>query len=82
MSAPGLAVGSLFVFVLSMGSYVTPALLGGTGGILIGNQIGTQFLDLGNYPRGSAMALVLMGLIVILAAWALRRSGPGELYAR
>lgn len=82
LSAPGLAVGSLFVFVLSMGSYVTPALLGGTQGILIGNQIGVQFLDLGNYPRGSAMALVLMGLIVALAAWALRRSGPGELYAR
>jgi spermidine/putrescine transport system permease protein len=82
LSAPGLAVGSLFVFVLAMGSYVTPALLGGTRGILIGNQIGAQFLDLGNFPRGSAMALVLMGLIVVLAAWALRRSTPGELYGR
>jgi len=81
LSAPGIAVGGLFVFILAMGSYVTPALLGGNGGTLIGQQIAEQFLNLANYPLGSAMALVLMGVILVLALWTLRRFGAGELYA-
>ena len=82
LSAPGLAVGSLFVFILAMGSYVTPALLGGTDGALIGNQIAVQFLDLANHPLGSAMALLIMGLILLVATWLLRRSGPQQLYGQ
>lgn len=82
LSAPGLAVGCLFVFVLAMGSYVTPALVGGTGGTLIGQQITVQFLQLANQPLGSAMALTVVGIIVVLAVVVLRRFGSGELYGR
>ena len=78
MSAPGLAVGSLFVFILAMGSYVTPALVGGTDGTLIGQRIAVQFLDLSNQPLGSAMSAVIMLLVCVLATLILRRYGaPG-----
>ena len=80
LSAPGLAVGCLFVFVLAMGSYVTPALVGGTSGTLIGQQITVQFLQLANQPLGSAMALVIVAIILVLAVLVLRRFGTGEFH--
>ncbi len=75
LSAPGVAVGSLFVFIMAMGSYVTPALLGGSAGTLIGQQIAVQFLDLSNQPLGSAMSVIVMTIVVVLAALILRRYG-------
>ena len=75
LSAPGLAVGSLFVFILAMGSYVTPALLGGTSGTLIGQRIAVQFLDLSNQPLGSAMSMIVIAMVVVLATVILRRYG-------
>ncbi len=77
LSAPGVAVGSLFVFIMAMGSYVTPALLGGTSGTLIGQQIAVQYLDLSNQPLGSAMSVVIMAIIVVLATLILRRYSLG-----
>jgi spermidine/putrescine transport system permease protein len=79
LSAPGLAVGMLFVFILAAGSYVTPALLGGTSGSLIGQRIAVQFLDLGNQPLGSAMSLVLVVFVAILSTVTLRRYNVGEI---
>lgn len=73
LSAPGLAVGSLFVFILAMGSYVTPALLGGTDGTLIGQRIAVQFLDLSNQPLGSAMSALIMVIVLGLTTLILRR---------
>ncbi|HTY70130.1 MAG TPA: ABC transporter permease [Alphaproteobacteria bacterium] len=77
LSAPGVAVGSLFVFIMAMGSYVTPALLGGTSGTLIGQRIAVQYLDLSNQPLGSAMSVVIMAIIVVLATLILRRYSLG-----
>lgn len=77
LSRAGLAVGALFVFVLSMGSYVTPALVGGTDGVMIGNEIATQFITLGNYPLGATMALVLMAIVLVLASLFLRAGQLG-----
>jgi spermidine/putrescine transport system permease protein len=73
LSAPGIVVGMLFVFILAAGSYITPALLGGPNGTLIGQRIAVQFVDLGNQPLGSAMSLVLIGLILIISTTVLRR---------
>lgn len=78
LSAPGLAVGSLFVFILAMGSYVTPALLGGTAGTLIGQRIAIQFLDLSNQPLGSAMSMIVIAMVVVLATLILRRYSVGR----
>jgi ABC-type spermidine/putrescine transport system permease subunit I len=80
LSRPGAAVGMLFVFVLSMGSFVTPAILGGTSGVMIGNQIANQFMITYDYPLGSAMALLLVAAILALSGLALRGGRVGELY--
>jgi spermidine/putrescine transport system permease protein len=78
LSLPGVATGCLFVFIPSMGSFVTPELLGGTRSILIGSIVAQQFGVAFEYPLGSAMALAIMG-IILLAAVALLRAGrpPG-----
>jgi len=74
LSLPGVATGCLFVFIPSMGSFVTPELLGGTRSILIGSIVAQQFGVAFEYPLGSAMALAIMG-IILLAAVALLRAG-------
>ena len=72
LSLPGLATGCLFVFIPSMGAFITPELLGGTRSIMVGSIIAQQFGAAYDYPFGSALALVLMGLIFLAAAFVLR----------
>jgi putative spermidine/putrescine transport system permease protein len=77
LSIPGVLAGSLLVFILSLGFYFTPALLGGTGNSLISQQIVVQVSRLLNFGRGGAMALVLLMitlLLLALVAVATRRS--------
>ena len=50
----------LIVFIPTIGDYVTPVLMGGSGGQLIANMIQVQFLQLNNAPFGAALALVAM----------------------
>ena len=78
LSLPGVATGCLFVFIPSMGSFVTPELLGGTRSILIGSMVAQQFGAAYDYPLGSAMSLAIMAIILIVAV-ALLRAGraPG-----
>ena len=72
LSLPGVATGCLFVFIPSMGAFVTPELLGGTRSIMIGSIIAQQFGVTYDYPFGSALAMVLMGFIFVAAALMLR----------
>ncbi len=72
LSLPGVATGCLFVFIPSMGAFVTPELLGGTRSIMIGSIIAQQFGVTYDYPFGSALALTLMGFILVAAALMLR----------
>jgi spermidine/putrescine transport system permease protein len=74
LSLSGLITGCLFVFIPSMGAFVTPELLGGTRSILIGSIIAQQFGVAFEYPFGSAMALALMAMILTVATVALRYS--------
>jgi spermidine/putrescine transport system permease protein len=72
LSLSGLATGCLFVFIPSMGAFVTPELLGGTRSIMIGSIIAQQFGVAFEYPLGSAMALTLMAIILAIASVVLR----------
>lgn len=72
LSLSGLVTGCLFVFIPSMGAFVTPELLGGTRSILIGSIIAQQFGVAFEYPFGSAMALGLMAVILTVATVTLR----------
>jgi len=65
MSLGGLINGSVLVFILSMGFFITPALLGGPKDILVANLIEQQINQLLNWGFGSALAVVVLVLTMI-----------------
>ena len=69
LSLPGLAAGSLLVFVLTGGSYVTPLILGGPSDFLFGNLVYDAVVTELNWPMGATLSftlLFLLGSVVIL----------------
>ena len=67
LSFPVVAAGFFMVFIPTVGEYITPALIGGTRGTLYGNIVELYFGDGVNWPLGSAMSLVMLAVVVILA---------------
>ena len=69
LSLPGVAAGFLFVFIPTLGEFVTPSLVGGTSGYMYGNQIvdlfGTGFPD---WETGSVLAVFLLAIVAVLTA--------------
>lgn len=63
MTLPGVIAGFILVFIPAIGTFVTSDLLGGTRGLMIGNLIQQQFRN--NQPLGSALSIVLMGMVMI-----------------
>jgi spermidine/putrescine transport system permease protein len=61
-------VGSIFVFVPSVGNFIVPELLGGGKTVMVGNLIRDQFLKARDWPFGSVLALVLVAMLVGLFA--------------
>lgn len=72
LSLPGVLSGALMVFILTVGAYVTPQLLGGPSGIMIGNVIADQFGATFNWVWGGTLSLVLM-IATLLAIWLVGR---------
>ena len=73
LSAPGTIGAALLVFIPTVGDYVTPTLVGGPSGTMIGNQIQELFLRQDNAPLGAAVSIVMMlvvALLVGLFMWA------------
>jgi spermidine/putrescine transport system permease protein len=70
LSLPGTIAGALFAFVLALGDFVTPQMVGGPSGFTIGRVIWSQFGLAYNWPFGAAMGAVLFvfALLVIVAA--------------
>ncbi len=66
LTIPGIAAGSIFVFVYSLGNFITPDLLGGGRTVMVGNLIYDQFLTARDWPFGSALAFILMGVMMAL----------------
>lgn len=79
LAMPGIIAGSVLVFVPCLGAYVTPELLGGSKSLMIGNLIQNQFGAARNWPFGSALAFVLLAIVLLaMIAYALRfRRAPG-----
>jgi spermidine/putrescine transport system permease protein len=65
LALPGVVAGSLSVFSLTMGDYITPTLIGGPGDQLIGKIIADNFGTANNWPLGAALVFPL--LIVIFS---------------
>lgn len=75
LSLPGVIAASVLIFVPTTGDYVTPSLVGGSGGVMIANVIETQFDKVGNWPLGAALAMASMaavGIVTLLFVTALR----------
>ncbi len=70
LSLPGVLAGAIIVFILSVGAFVAPALLGGTSGMMIANVIPDLFGAGMNWPLGAALSFLLM-LTTILWIWIL-----------
>lgn len=66
LSLPGVGAGALLVFILSIGFFITPALLGGTGDRMISNMIETQINQANNWEFASALAFLLVAATLIL----------------
>lgn len=63
---PGIGAGSLLVFILAVGYYITPALVGGASGQLISNLIAFHMQDSLNWSLAAALAAILLGLVLVL----------------
>ena len=72
LSLPGVIAASLLVFIPTVGDYVTPSLVGGPSGIMIGNIIQSMFGKAQNWPLGAAisvMSMLTVTLMVSLFLW-------------
>lgn len=65
LSMPGIITGSLLVFILLMGEFLIPALLGGGKVFFVGNALVDLFLQSRNWPFGSAIAVTLVVIMLV-----------------
>ncbi len=63
---PGLGAGALLVFILAVGYYITPALVGGSSGQLISNMIAMHMTETLNWSMAAALASLLLAGVLIL----------------
>jgi putative spermidine/putrescine transport system permease protein len=66
-TVPGIGAGAILVFILSIGYYITPELVGGTSGIFISNRIAYHISSSLNWGLGAALGVML--LVVVLALY-------------
>ncbi len=75
LSLPGVMSGSIMVFLLTVGAYVTPQILGGSSSLMFGNVIASQFLSDNNWAFGSALAVTMMAIVLVMLSVAGRFVG-------
>jgi len=82
LTKPGIVGGCILVFIPSIGSFITPDLLGGARSMMIGNLIQHEYLVVRDWPLGSAVSFVLMAVVmtavVLYYRSASRTDGPLE----
>jgi putrescine transport system permease protein len=79
LSLSGILAGSLLVFIPAVGEFVIPDLLGGPDSLMVGRMLWTEFFSNKDWPLASALALVLLALLVVpfvaLQRWQSRLEG-------
>ena len=68
LSLPGVGAAFVFVFIPTIGEFVTPSLVGGTSGLMYGNAISELFLKSLDWQTGSVLALFLVAAVALLMA--------------
>ncbi len=82
LSLPGVFAAFLFVFIPTLGEFVTPSLVGGTSGYMYGNQIVELFqTGFPDWETGSVLALFLLGVVVLLTVVFARFLQPRQVAA-
>jgi putative spermidine/putrescine transport system permease protein len=71
-TVPGIGAGSILVFILAIGYYITPEIVGGTHGTFISNRIAYHISSSLNWGLGAALGAILLGVVLILY-WAYDR---------
>jgi len=73
LTLPGIATGSLLVFVETLGAFVVPDLLGGSKSMMLGNLVQQRFLSVPqDWPMGAAAAVLMLALLLVGMLWANR----------
>lgn len=80
LTMPGIAAGTVLVFISSLGMFVVPDVMGGAKAALVGNVIQNQFLSARDWPFGSALSIVLalLSLILILLYYRAIQAQKGD----
>ena len=83
-AAPGIAAGCIVVFMLTLGNYLTPTLLGGKNSLWFTEQIYTQFITRFNWEQGAAFGFLLLILSTAIVWFGLAVTGQrfGEVMRR
>ena len=71
-SVPGIGAGSILVFILAIGYYITPEIVGGTTGTFISNRIAYHISSSLNWGLGAALGAILLAVVLVLY-WAYDR---------
>src|SRR5579871_787436 len=66
LALPGVLAGATFAFVLSLGDFLAPLLIGGPSGIMISNVVVSLFGAAYDWPLGSAISLSMLALVVLM----------------
>jgi putrescine transport system permease protein len=77
-SVPGIIAGSLLVFIPAVGEYVVPSLLGRTDQLMIGRVLSDEFFENRDWPLASAVA-ILMLLLLVVPIMLFQRSGGRQI---
>ncbi len=72
LALPGVAMGSVLVFILLMGDYILPQYLGGGKVFFIGNALVDLFLQSRNWPFGAAVSVALVGIMFVTVFFYMR----------
>ncbi|MFU0504754.1 ABC transporter permease [Pseudaminobacter sp. NGMCC 1.201702] len=78
LTRPGIVAGSILVFIPSLGAFIQPDLLGGGKKLMLGSLVQFQFATARNWPFGAAVAMILLGFVILCLIWyaqAARRVG-------
>ena len=78
LTLPGVAAAFFLVFIPTIGEYVTPLLVGGSGGSMYGNIIQDFFTKAANWPLGSALSMVMLATTIVLVLVGVRVVGVGR----
>jgi len=78
LSLPGLAVGCTLVFSLTAGSFVTPAILGGSTAQMLGMLVDQQILTVYDWPFGATVATVLVAIVLTINILSMRMLDRGS----